>query len=113
MYYTPWEERRKAPRLRKSLPLHYELVNQQKYGDGLTQDISEGGLRLISEEFIPRASQMSLKINLTPHNLIEVSGQVRWAGRISHSYRYEVGLAFADVSNDTRRNISEYVARNR
>lgn len=113
MSYTPWVERRKDARLSKGLPFHYELRDQQKYGDGLTRDISEGGLSMISEEYIPQASQMSVRINLAPDHPIEVGGEVRWAWRMPHSYHYEVGLAFTDVSSAARRELSEYVSMNR
>ena len=113
MYFTPWDEKRKAFRLRESLPIRYELIPRGKYGNGLTEDISENGVRLTLDEFIPKLSKMSLMINLMPDKPVELNAEVRWAERVSHSYHYEVGLEFQDVNSDTKRSISEYVSSNK
>ena len=113
MYFAPWDEKRRDFRIKENLPIRYESTPRGKYGNALTEDISEGGVRLTLDEFIPKLSKMLLMINLTPNRLVELNAEVRWAERVSHSYRYEVGLEFQDVNPDTRRSISEYVSSNR
>lgn len=113
MYFTPWNEKRKAFRLKSSLPIHYDSSGDAASGSTLTRDISERGMSMLCEEFIPRLSWMSIQINLMPNKLVAASGKVKWAQRIAHSYRYQVGLEFKDISNDVRRSISEYVASHR
>lgn len=113
MYFTPWDEKRKDFRLKSSLPIHYDSSSDAASGSTLTHDISEGGVSMLSEEFIPRLSRMSMQINLMPNKLVAATGEVKWAQRIAHSYRYQVGLEFKEMSNDVRRSISEYVAGHR
>src|SRR3989338_6309211 len=113
MYFTPWDEKRRAFRLKSSLPIHYDSSSDAASGATLTQDISEGGVSMLCEGFIPRLSRMSMQINLMPNKLVAASGEVKWAQRITHSYRYQVGLEFKDLDNDVRRSISEYVASHR
>ena len=113
MYFTPWDEKRRAFRLKSSLPIHYDSSSDAASGATLTQDISEGGVSMLCEEFIPRLSRMSVQINLLPNKLVAATGEVKWAQRIAHSYRYQVGLEFKDIGSDDRRSISEYVASHR
>lgn len=113
MYFTPWDEKRRAFRLKSSLPIHYDSSGDAAGGSTLTNDISEGGVSMLCEEFIPRLSRMSMEINLTPNKMVAATGEVKWAQRIAHSYRYQVGLEFKDIANDARRSISEYVANHR
>ena len=113
MYFTPWDEKRRDLRIKENLPIRYESIPRAKFGNALSQDISEGGVRLTLDEFIPKLSKMLLMINLMPNKLVELNAEVRWAERVSHSYHYQVGLEFQDISPDARRSISEYVASNR
>lgn len=113
MYFTPWDEKRKALRLKSSLPIHYDSSGDVLGGAGLTEDISEGGVSMLCEEFIPRLSRMPMRISLMPDKSVAATGEVKWAQRIAHSYRYQVGLEFKDISNDARRSISEYVVSHR
>ena len=109
MYFSPWMEQRRNLRLKEDLPLHYELSSGIKYGDTLTQDISEGGTRIVLDNFIPRLSRIALKIKLTPNKLIEVNGEVKWAQRFSHSYRYQTGVEFKNIGIDIRRMIQKLI----
>ena len=109
MYFSPWMEQRRNLRLKEDLPLHYELWSGSKYGNCLTQDISEGGARIVLDNFIPRLSRIALKINLTPSKLIEINGEVKWAQRLSHSYRYQTGVEFKNIGIDTKRKIQKLI----
>ena len=112
MYYsaTSYDDRRRAQRLKAKLTAHYELKAEKKYGNLLTQDISEGGIRMLSDGFIPRLSKVAVQLNLTPHKLVELNGEIRWSQRAAYSNYYQTGLEFRDVSPDIKRSISEYVA---
>ena len=108
-----WVEKRSVHRLRSSLPTYYESTIEGKHGNGLTHDISESGLRMTLEEFIPKFARVLVKINLKSDKLIVLNGKVRWAQRVAYSPRYQVGLEFEDVALDTRRSIAEYVYSHR
>lgn len=113
MYLTPWDEKRRAFRLKAGLPLQYEFINENRYGNVLTQDISESGVRMISDAFMPRMTKLNLQINLTPLKLIKLNGEIKWSQRVPHSYHYQAGIEFKDLDHDTRRSLSEYVAFHR
>ena len=104
-----WVEKRRAIRARSSMPAYYDSIEYGKHGNGLTNDLSETGVRVTLEEFIPKFSKVSLRITLKPDKLIQLNGKVRWTERIAYSPRYQIGLEFESVSPDARRSIAEYV----
>lgn len=106
----PCEEKRRAFRLKRGLPIRYELKREGKYVNTLTQDISEDGVRIITGDFIARLSRMFLHIDIESNKLIETNGEVKWATRISHSYRYQLGLEFKDMDVRVKRDIAKYIA---
>jgi len=83
MYYSaaPYDNRRRAQRLKAKLTAHCELRAEKKYANVLTQDISEGGIRMLSDGFIPRLSKIAVQINLSPRKLIELNGEIKWSQR--------------------------------
>lgn len=113
MDYMPCEEKRRAFRLKRNLPIHCELRSEGKYVNTLTRDISEGGVKIITDSFIPRLSRMTLCINMADGKLIETNGEVKWMNRIPYSYRYRLGLEFRDIDAKVKSDIAKYVAINR
>ena len=112
MYYSaaPDDDRRRAQRLKAKLTAHCELRAEKKYANVLTQDISESGIRMLSDGFIPRLSKIAVQINLSPRKLIELNGEIKWSQRVAYSNYYQTGLEFKDVSPDIKRSISEYIS---
>ena len=111
MDLTNWNEKRKVSRLKSSLPIHYDSSAYGKSGATQTHDISECGVSIVCEEFMPRSSRMSLQINLAANKFVGVDGEVKWANRIAHSYWYRVGLEFKDMPQEYKRSICEFVQR--
>lgn len=107
------EERRRAIRIKENLELHYELKPEGKYGSCLTQDISEGGASIVCDTFMPRFSRMLIRLNLDPHKVIDLIGAIAWSQRIPNSYRYQTGVEFTDINQQTRSEIADYVAVHR
>lgn len=102
-------EKRQFARVKNSLPIYYESIVTGSHGNGLTCDLSENGVRISVEEFIPVATLMSLKISLKPDTLVELNAHVRWSQRVAYSSRYQLGLRFADPSPQLRRSFRDYV----
>ena len=112
MYYSAalYDNRRRAQRITAKLTTRYELRPEKKYANVLTQDISESGIRMLSDGFIPRMSRVAVQINLSPHKLVELNGEIKWSRRVAYSNYYQTGLEFKDLSPDTKRSIAEYIA---
>lgn len=113
MCATPWQEKRKDFRLKDCLPLRYELKAQNRYGNTITQDISENGTRLLLDNFIPPFSKIALQINISPATQFQVNGEVKWAEKIRHSYRYQTGVEFKDLNLENKRSLATFIAKNK
>jgi len=107
----PWNEKRRTERIKinQPIPVHYELRPHGKYGDTVIQDISEGGIKIILDEFVPRLCRMAIQLNLFPERTTSAFCKISWLQNIPKSYRYQAGLEFIDISLEGRSEIAEYV----
>lgn len=110
---APWVEKRKSLRVRSALPVYYGCIGNSSHGNGLTRDVSEYGLRMTTEGFLPKFSKILLKLTLKPDKLLELNAQVKWTQQSGYSLRYEAGLEFNEVSADARRSLADYVYSHR
>lgn len=68
------------------------------------RDISGGGLCLRTEEYLPKATLVELKINF-PHiaTFISAVAKVAWIKQRGKSRRYELGLQFVEIEESLRK----------
>lgn len=108
----PWSERRRFTRLRSNNTLHYVLKPDGNYANTITQDISEGGVRITTHQFIPKLSRMIIQLSLETDKVIDITGKVAWSQQVPFSDRYQAGLEFMDVNPKIREDIAKYIAMN-
>lgn len=105
-------ERRKYARLECSMPVQYKKVGDLDSGisKALTRDISEGGVRLVVDEYIPTASKLTLIISFPFRDKkIKALGKIVWARRHSEMPIYDVGIEFISTTKSTKRDIADFV----
>ena len=66
------------------------------FGGCLAYDLSEGGVRFRSNDFIPLNTEMSLKFQLESDSQVDLKAKVVWVRQIPHSEIFQVGLKFED-----------------
>lgn len=113
MYLT---EKNKEKRIfkRKSVAasVRYQLKSSREFGSTLSCDISEDGLRLNFDRFIPNNTDFLLQMNLpSATKVINAVAKVVWAQRVPHSDRYQLGLKFQEIQDKQRMDISGYLNR--
>lgn len=95
-----FNEKRKERRIREENRVVIEVPS--KLGpnggpeiNGLTQDISLGGARiLMMDQFFPAGSALKMTLYLSKsRQIVKVHGQVRWARTIENGF-YEMGVEF-------------------
>jgi c-di-GMP-binding flagellar brake protein YcgR len=95
-----FNEKRKERRIREENRVVIEVPS--KLGpnggpeiNGLTQDISLGGARiLMMDQFFPVGSALKMTLYLSKsRQIVKVHGQVRWARTIENGF-YEMGVEF-------------------
>ena len=105
-------ERRRFPRLPFHEPVQYQLKDTHRFGGCLAGDISEGGIRVNFNDFIPLKTQIAVQVFLTLGRMVECVGHVVWIQKFPFSDRYQVGLAFldGDSSAEAKKEIAQFVS---
>ncbi len=79
----------------------------------LSGDISEGGLRLSVQEFIPLNTIFRLNIHVSDSaRVLPAQGRVVWVREVPQSDRYDVGIEFI-IDQDTGPVLRSYVSSHR
>ena len=111
-------EKRRYSRLSYKEAVQYSLGETGKCGGSVAQDISETGLRLQLEYFVPINARITLEIPLGHTKVAKVmtiQGRVAWVQRIRHSDRYQVGLEFnqSELEIKLKEEFSQYLISRR
>jgi c-di-GMP-binding flagellar brake protein YcgR len=95
-----FNEKRKERRIREENRVVLEVSSKMGPNggpeiNGLTQDISLGGARiLMMDQFFPVGSALKMTLYLSKsRQIVKVHGQVRWARTIENGF-YEMGVEF-------------------
>ena len=113
----PGIERRRYKRVPVQFTVSYNVLQPQEaflfFGnkniDGATQDISEGGMALVTNCDIPELSLISL--NFTLVQPMKMRGEVRYNITLGPSY-HRLGICFKDISKEDKSIIAQFVAEN-
>lgn len=106
-------ERRRFQRIDSHLPVRYRnLKTTTVPSDSLTNDISEGGIRFNTGEFISLACRLVVEITIpTVQRPIKAISKVAWIRKTSSGDEYELGNQFLEISKEDRALITDYVNR--
>lgn len=100
-------ERRKEPRKREENKVTIEVLSGDvdspagKAVHALTQDISTGGLRVLTDVGFKVGARLKLRVVLTKtHKVLDLEGTVRWSKSVYENELYEIGIEFHAVNPD-------------
>jgi len=105
-------ERRKHARLECSMPVQYKKVGvlDSSISKALTRNISEDGVRLVVDEYIPTNSRLTLLISLPfKSKKVKALSKIVWAKRHSEMSMYDLGIKFVNITTATKRDIADFV----
>ena len=106
-------ERRRFQRIDSNLPLRYKNLKTATVPMGsVTKDISEGGMRFKTNEFISLACRLVVEITLpmAPKPIKAIS-KVAWIRKLSSGDQYELGNQFLGISKEDKAIVMDYVNR--
>ena len=91
------EDRRISPRISFDSGVRYHEKGTQKYSDTVGKDISDSGIGFLSNEFIPKNSQLVFELR-PPWNPepVQKLAEVMWVSNQRHSERYYIGARFLE-----------------
>lgn len=107
-------ERRRYKRVNSTIPLQYKKLRQlsERTVGAITNDVGEGGVRFIANEFLPLASRLVVEVFLPAQSApIKAISKVAWIRKIVSTDQYEIGNQFLEVGKEDKINLSEYVAK--
>jgi c-di-GMP-binding flagellar brake protein YcgR len=98
------EKRRKEPRKQEENKVTIEVIPEDtdsptgKSVHALTQDISTGGIRILTDAEFEVGSQLKLRLVLTKtRKVLDLIGTIRWIKSVYENELKEMGVEFQDV----------------
>ncbi len=105
----PVEEKRRYPRYRFSFPIESQRANLPKYSYTVTKDLSLGGAKILSNEFVPKGITLKVSLNLIKH-VFNFKAKVAWCNRDRFSDRYYLGYEFVEVPRFYKNRYGNFLA---
>jgi len=97
-------DKRQYPRFSFREPVGYQTTGEGLSFGALTDDISQGGVKIRVQEFIPLRTVLHMKIHMNdPARLVPVKGQVVWVREVPHSEVYDIGIRFLEIFQSIER----------
>lgn len=104
------QERRRYVRIPESSQISYEVIPCLKSENYITKDISEGGIRFLVHEFIPKDSVLKIRLTLKKITFsFEAVAKIMWIRQLPHNDKYEVGVEFMDMPKKAAEYLVNYV----
>jgi len=110
------QNQREYTRIRFREPVEFRLRDPQSFGGCLAQDISEGGIRIMLNEFVPLNTEVAFQLKFGEKSqVVELKGHVVWIQQAPYSERYHVGLEFDQTTffPKSKERIHKYVLSRR
>ena len=103
-------EGRRFTRVPFKRAVRFSAFNGERSDSHIAQDLSQGGLRMLSSEFIPVHSLVSIQIQLKDsEKVMDVQAHVVWVRYNPMTETYQLGLEFTHDAAFQRAMISEFI----
>lgn len=106
-------DKRRFVRVEEYAPIYCKVIKDKQAYHKLSKDVSEGGIRLMGDRFIPVNSLLRVEIflNKVDNRLIDTTGRIVWVKKSGRSELYEFGVVFDSLSDEDRKYLKEFVIR--
>lgn len=92
-------EKRKYLRSCVSFPIECSILSKHSYFYTVSKDVSAGGVRILSDDFLPKNNYLKLNINLID-KVVGAKAKVIWCSKERVSDRYYAGLEFTEIGKE-------------
>src|SRR5579884_1970476 len=100
------EKRLQGVRLRKYIDVIVEDRLSSMLFRGAIADISETGMRLIADQYLPKGTKYTFTMKSPPS--LALRGEIRWIRDFDRD-TYQVGVQFIDVSDEDRKRLANFL----
>lgn len=102
------KEDRCFPRLNFYSQIRYQYRGKPDFDNGISKDISCGGLRLTNDRLIPVSTLVMLEINVLDRVLKPI-GRVAWSQPLAHSNRNLTGIEFVEFNGVEQNYLKDFI----
>jgi hypothetical protein len=102
------KDNRTTPRLNFHSGVRYQLRGKPNFDNGISNDISCGGLKFTNEQFIPTSTLVMLEINVL-NRILRPLGRVAWSTSLAHSNRSQTGIEFVEFNRLERNYLKDFI----
>lgn len=102
-------EKRKEPRALVSFPIACNTLPQKKYFYTVCKDLSNEGVKIISNDFLKKGESFKVNLDLIDESLA-IKAEVRWCTKQRYADRYFVGLRFTDINERSKGHLSQFMS---
>jgi c-di-GMP-binding flagellar brake protein YcgR len=102
------DDKRKNSRSPVSFPIECNILPGKDYFYTVTKDLSVGGVRILSDEFLPKNNCLKLNINLID-KVLGLKAKVVWCNKERVSDRYSAGLEFVEMPEENKNYLNSVV----
>jgi c-di-GMP-binding flagellar brake protein YcgR len=104
------DKRTRGVRLRKYIDVVVEDRLSSMLFRGAIADISDTGMRIIADQYLPKGTKYTFTMKSAPH--LAFRGEIRWI-RDWERDTYQVGVLFVDVNEEDRKRLSNFLEMER
>jgi len=91
------DERRSTLRAAISFPVECDMLPESDYFYTVSKDLSNGGAKIIVDNFIPKGNIIKMHINIIDR-VVEIKARVAWCNKERIADRYTAGVEFLEVN---------------
>lgn len=109
-----FEEKRKGPRFKIAASVEYRMLrgSPEVKKNSIINDISIGGVRFITDEFLALTARMVVDIALpVPERPVSAVSKIAWIRKLPNGDKYEIGNQFLEMSRGDKERLSNYLNR--
>lgn len=100
------EKRVQGVRLRKYIDVIVEDRLSSMLFRGAIADVSETGMRLIADQYLPKGTKYMFTMKSPPH--LSLRGEIRWIRDFERD-TYQVGVLFIEVTEEDHKRLANFL----
>ena len=108
--YKTMVENRAFPRAGISFPIECRPIPERNYFYTVSKDLSLGGVKIISNQFLPKNDTIKVSINLID-KVLNLKARVAWCNQEKMSDRYSTGLEFVETNKQSKEKLISFLNR--
>lgn len=112
--YDISQNRRHYRRVECRNSVRFKLKGSAEPSGCLAQDISDGGIKINLNDFVPLNSEINVEVQLAAQRIVDCVAKIVWIEKMPFMDRYQAGLEFDDerIEKEAKLRIHAYTHSN-